>query len=296
MQQYTDGAEPTSIVQSFNGVLSFTDGELKFLFPSTTELKDRTWKANVWDRAAILTQSAYNPDATMDLNKTLFFPSGSTWKTPFTAGDPNTLTGDIISLTASQYTGADLASALQTAVRTVLGGVNVTWNEGRGRITFTCPGQSTLRFPTAEELRDKTWVASNWAPYSSQSFDTSSPRDFNGNLHFPGPSDFRSVTETLTVDLLPFREVFLHSSLTNFRTLKGGSGEKDCLCRIPVESAFGDINVFRNFGGQENSISASDQHFRSISFSFRAWDGTQIPMIHPVSIELCFLDSDPYAL
>ena len=127
LHQYTDGVgRPTAAVQYVDGVLSFTDGQAQFLFPSSAELQDRTWKANIWDHAATLTQSAYDPDATMDLNKTLHFMVGSPWRTPFVTGNLEIQTGAIISLPVSQYTGASLAPVLQTAVRTLLGNVNVT--------------------------------------------------------------------------------------------------------------------------------------------------------------------------
>ena len=82
-------------------------------------------------------------------------------------------------------------------------------------------------------------------------------------------------------------------SLTNFRTLKTGTGEKDCLARIPVDVAYGEVVVYRHLGPSD-ALSASDLHLRSVSFSFRDWAGNLVPINQPVVVELVFLDSDPY--
>jgi hypothetical protein len=53
---------------------------------------------------------------------------------------------------------------------------------------------------------------------------------------------------------------------------------------------------FRNFGGSENAIAASDKHFRQLTWTLRDWQGNVIPIQHPVSIEICFIDNDPFTL
>jgi len=51
---------------------------------------------------------------------------------------------------------------------------------------------------------------------------------------------------------------------------------------------------FRHLGPSD-ALSASDVHFRNVSFSFRDWRGQLVPIDQPVAIELVIVDSDPFA-
>jgi hypothetical protein len=190
-----------------------------------------------------------------------------------------------VTLPAGQYSGSSLAAYLTA-------NMNATVTiDGQGQLTFTAYRLQQLRFPTASELRDPAWQASNWVdtPYN-----VSDPQDINGQLHFPFPSSLKDVTVTSNIDLVPYREVYLHSSITEFRTLKL-SGERDCLARIPIDQDFGYVVVYRHLGPSD-SIGCSDKHFRVLSFSFRDWEGKLVPIDQPVTIELVFLENDPYTV
>jgi hypothetical protein len=195
-------------------------------------------------------------------------------------------------LPAGQYSGASLATALQSMLDTTQGPLSTTVVlDAQGQLTFSAQVGVTYQFPTASELRDPAWQASNWlgAPYN-----LSDPQDLNGQLHFPFPSSPKNVTVTSNIDLVPYREVYLHSSITEFRTLKL-SGERDCLARVPIDQDFGNVVVYRHLGPSD-SIGCSDKHFRVLSFSFRDWEGKLVPIDQPVTIELVFLENDPYTI
>ena len=148
------------------------------------------------------------------------------------------------------------------------------------------------------ELRSALWKAQNWDPLASSSlypYDPTNTGSLNSILYFPRPSSLKSSTVTGNIDLVPYREVYLHSSITQFRTLKSGTGEKDCLCRIPLEADYGFLNVYRHLGPSD-AIACSDQHLRTVSFSFRDWQGKLVPVDQPAVLELVFLDTDPYAM
>jgi hypothetical protein len=198
-----------------------------------------------------------------------------------------------IPLPEGQYTGQLLADVLQSAIQyNIRGTVTVTLDQTVGKITLSF--DRNVWIPTGENLRNKGWKSSNWDPYSTVDYSITNPKDFNSQLNLP-PSSFGLGITTGIVDLLPYREVFLHSSLTNFHTLKV-TGEKDCLIRIPLEAGYGEVINYRNYGGAENAIAASDKHFRQLTWTLRDWMGNVVPMQHPVSIEICFIDSDPFTM
>jgi hypothetical protein len=115
-------------------------------------------------------------------------------------------------------------------------------------------------------------------------------------LYFP-TSAYRETTTTGNIDLAPFREVYLHSNICNFNTLKTGSGNQDCLCRIPVTQDYGYVVSYRDYLGMADALSASDLKLRSVSFSLRDWAGRLVEsMTQPLVVELVFANTDPYEL
>ena len=204
----------------------------------------------------------------------------------------------MIPLSQQQYnTGADLAAALQTAVRSVNTNATVTFFANLGTLVIQSPPPWTLQFPTDRELRDASWRASSWDPYPTSwigGYDLSNPRDLNAQLYFPSPSVFREFTATGNIDLIPYREVYLSSSMTNFRTLQTGLGAQDILARIPIDVNYGEVVTFRAYN--HDGIAASDQHFRDLRFRFTDYAGRLVPIDQPVVIELVFLDSDPFSM
>ena len=95
-------------------------------------------------------------------------------------------------------------------------------------------------------------------------------------------------------DLAPIREVYLHSSLANNRTLHI-NGSRDCIARIPIDVNYGEVVSYR-YLGPTDAISCSDVHFRSISFQLRDYAGNIMPTGSFIVIELAFLDTDPYSM
>jgi hypothetical protein len=270
----------------------FNNPNRKYLFPSREQLRDPNWKALYWDPLDTLVRKEYTTTSTQDLNGALQFPSVVGIDNPIYA-TPVTRFAAAVKLPEGQYVGSILAGILQDVIHNTFGGtIAVIWNENAGRFVFTFDRDIWL--PTGDEIRNASWKANKWDPYSSFQYYTGNARDFNSQLNLP-PSTFTRNITTGVVDLLPYREVFLHSSLTNFHTLKA-NGEKDCLLRVPVDAGYGEIINFRNFGGAENAIAASDKHFRQLTWTLRDWQGNVVALEHPMSIELCFIDSDPFTM
>jgi hypothetical protein len=297
MRNYTDGVgKPTATVTFSDGALTFYDrlqdgAELHYLLPSGRQLRDPTWKATVWDPAQLLWRPRYDIANPMDLNRSLGLSWGTQYLSPFRTGQLQSKIASILPVPVGQYSGASLAAALQSLLQTKVTATVGFDSEGRLTVTSTVP----LQFPTDAELRDSAWRGLHWDAYDElqQPYDTTYPRDLNGQLFFPSPSAPALTTVTGNVDLAPYREVYLHSSLSNNLTLKT-SGERDCIARIPIDVDYGYVVSFRHLGPSD-ALSASDVHFRNVSFSFRDWRGQLVPIDQPVAIELVIVDSDPFA-
>ena len=74
---------------------------------------------------------------------------------------------------------------------------------------------------------------------NAAAYSLSDLRALNGQLFFPSPSALQTSTLTGNIDMTPYREVYLASSLTNYRTLQSGTGAKDILARIPIDVDYG---------------------------------------------------------
>ena len=96
------------------------------------------------------------------------------------------------------------------------------------------------------------------------------------------------------MDFSPVREIYLHSSLANNRTLHI-NGSRDCIARIPIDVFYGEVVSYRYLGPMD-AISCSDANFRVISFQLRDFVGNLLPPGSFVVIELSFLDTDPYTM
>jgi hypothetical protein len=281
-------------VTAANRVLTFNTGAawMTLELPSDAELRDPAWKAANW------TGADYSVLAPASYNASLRIPAASTFAvSTATPTLPPTTYALSLPLAKAQYnTGTLLATALQTALVTAAGaGAAVAFDTSLGTLTFTAPSGWLFQFPTDRELRDPSWRTANWDSVpNAAAYSLSDPKALNGQLFFPSPSAQRQSTLTGNIDMTPYREVYLASSLTNFRTLQSGTGAKDILARIPIDVDYGQIIAFRSY--THEAIAASDQHFRVMRFRFLDWLGRVVPIDQPVVIELVFLDSDPYAM
>ena len=212
------------------------------------------------------------------------------------AGDSEIAGNVIMNLSHGRYTGDSLASALQNGLRALTeeSTYSVTLKGFDGKLT--CSGRSA-RVPKDSELRSPAWKAAHWDnTFFHQAYDVSNPRSVNAILYFP-TSEFRETTVTGNIDLAPLREVYIHSSIGNFNTLRTGLGNQDCLCRVPVTEDFGYVVSYRDYLGMADALSASDLKLRTVSFSVRDWAGRLVDdLTQPLVIELVFADLNPCAM
>jgi hypothetical protein len=289
--QVTFGANCT--VTAANRVLTFNTGAawMSLKFPSDSELRDPLWKAANW------TGPDYSVLAPASYNASLRFAPSDFAVSTATPALPPTTYALVLPLAKAQYnTGTLLAAALQTAlVAASAAGASVSFDTGLGTLTFTAPSGWLFQLPLERELRDPNWRAAYWDSVpNAAAYDLSNPRSLNAQLMFVSPSSLRDSTLTMNIDMVPYREVYLSSSLTSFRTLQSGTGAKDILARIPIDVDYGQVVAFRAYN--TDAISASDQHFRVMHFRFTDHAGRIVPLDQQVVIELVFLDSDPFSM
>jgi len=194
---------------------------------------------------------------------------------------------------------------------------SITWNTSVGTFTIDFQAQAQGRYaymvPAASDIDTSVGylTAPGAAPGGFQVYDLALGRtipftrggkmqSINTILNMPSQAGQWIVYKTTPfqigiVDLAPVREVYLHSSLANSRTMHL-NGARDCIARIPIDVDFGQVVTYRHLGPTD-ALSCSDFHFRTIRFTLRDWSGNLVPQPFSfVVIELCFLDSDPYAL
>ena len=200
------------------------------------------------------------------------------------------------------YTPETLAPALQTALGSQ---ATVTWNPALGTYSFKWVQQGVLptnyQIPSYLDLDSwfQYWKCDVMAPAGvTYTPGPSKQQSINGLLNLPvtypkGPASYAGSTSGI-VDLAPMREVYLHSSLANNRTLHI-NGSKDWIARIPIDVDYGEVVQYR-YLGPTDALSSSDCHFRTIRFQLRDWAGNLAPTGSFVVIEICFLDTDPYAM
>jgi hypothetical protein len=199
-------------------------------------------------------------------------------------------------LPPNNYTGAALAAQLQSLLTGLVDfpAPTVTFDEGTGKVTFTAADdQHTLLIPSSEEIRRASWYDGVWNQFWSASpYHVDDPRDFNASMNWRPPAQFGATLTSGVVDLAVLREVYLHSSLTNFRTMTS-VGQKDCVARIPIDVGYGDIVSYRHFGTDSDAIPCNEMAFRNVRFSLRDAYGRLVPLDGYIALELCFTETLP---
>ena len=211
-------------------------------------------------------------------------------------------------LPPGNYAGTDFATLLRNAIATSVSwkDVAVTYNnDGYFNITVTnfdgnvpvdliIPNYAEIdKYQASLSCIDSSIHNPGLVPWAPGLKNLSINTILNMPLTYPNPT-WAVNFQTGIVDFSPVREIYLHSSLANNRTLHI-NGARDCIARIPIEVDFGQVVSYR-YLGPTDAISCSDANFRTISFQLRDFTGNLAPTGSFVVIELAFLDTDPYTM
>jgi hypothetical protein len=186
------------------------------------------------------------------------------------------------------YTGPQFAAQLQDVIRVFVPTATVSFSDGRLDID-SADATTWLYFPSADLLRSASWKKTNWDAAGGPGYDVFNPKSINGALN--APNEYLKVTETGLLNLQTCREVYVHSSLTNYSSL-APNGARDVIARIPITSSYGDLEAFRPFSTLDSeAVRTSQGNLSNIRMTITDAYGALVPLTHFVTYELTVLDT-----
>ena len=177
----------------------------------------------------------------------------------------------IITIPYGNYSGADLATELQTELAALL---VVSYNARRNNITITTAfNDQEFKIMTDNDVRTKL------SEIYLLNYDVNNPQTMNDILrNAEGNSIYYNSTNPYisgVLDLQPIRNIYMHSpNLTSFNTL-GPLGEKTIIKKIPVTSDFNTV-IFDQVMTSNDYIDCSRQTWQRLEFQLRDSKGNTI--------------------
>lgn len=189
----------------------------------------------------------------------------------------------ILQIPANNYTGATLATQIQTSLQVVLGNFTTTYDLNNHCITISNSNSNIqFRIPSDEELETTTYTTATILPGSSMTAlkpnALNSWNDLIGNTNTP-TSMYTTGTPFVSgmLDLLSIRNIFISSpNLGSFSTM-GARGESNIIKKVPVSSDFGYL-IIDSFTSPHDFLDCSRLTLGTIEFSLRDVKGNYIPL------------------
>jgi len=197
----------------------------------------------------------------------------------------------VITIPSGNYTGASLASALQTGLQKRFAWMTCVYNASKGTLTFNSDYpfrliQDLLALSlqdwgqTWKDVNDNVVTLADGALYS-----------ISGVLRFFTmiPAEEASTTfETEFLDLLNTHNIYMHCPNLGHYNCMGVRGENTIIKKIPVSSSFGYL-ILDSVVAPHDKIDVSKQLIKTLSFSLRNVHGNVINLHgSPVSFSLIF--------
>jgi hypothetical protein len=177
----------------------------------------------------------------------------------------------IITVPYGNYSGADLATELQTKLSTLLA---VSYNARRNNITITTGFEDQeFKVMTDSDVRTKL------NDIFDLTYDVNNPQTINDVLrNADGSSIFYDSTNPYVsgaLDLHLIRNIYMHSpNLTSFNTV-GPLGENTIIKKIPVTSEYNSV-IFDQVMTSNDYIDCSRQTWQRLEFQLRDAKGNTI--------------------
>jgi hypothetical protein len=166
-----------------------------------------------------------------------------------------------VQLTPGQYSGTDFATLIQVALRSgaalavgaPVTNITVAYDAPTGRLTISSPTY-LLQIYNTEELRDSWWVSRVW--YNPQNDRhgpalEGNPRDINRKM--PSPAGYSNSITTSPVDLVGLRELYIHSSVSDYNTLTS-NGMRDVIAVVTIDQDWGSLVTYRPIGLADQEV------------------------------------------
>ena len=181
----------------------------------------------------------------------------------------------IVTLDSKNYTGADLATELQTKMNNATGQQSntftVTYNAAKQTISIqTSQSSVILKILTTSDIATKMngqWVNPN--------YDASSPHDITSLLNLAeGESPYYSQNNSFStnISLQPVRNIYISSpNLGNFNTLSV-NGDSSIIKKVQVTAAYNQM-IFDNLMATNDFLDCSKQTLKTLEFHIKDVDG-----------------------
>ena len=206
-----------------------------------------------------------------------------------------------IKLEAGQYTSLTLPTLLQNALNagTNLSPVSyqVSYVAAQGCLQIQLQGsggvgQKKFLLPSEDELMSQQWLNNFW--YQAQGtaqVNVKDPKSIGDLLRLPSTSSLSTSILTGLIDISPQHVLYLHSSLSSFNQMGPRPGERDVICRIPVDVSYGYVVHYRHSTIEHDTFHVGGQSLRNISFRLTNAKGANVDLQGgQLSIELIFVE------
>jgi hypothetical protein len=198
----------------------------------------------------------------------------------------NTTTYNIITIPSTNYTGASLQAAVQTALNYFYNGLfSVSYDGLKNTIQIRITNGNSFKILTDSELStflNNTWTGTNYDPMTPNSCnDIITNRTINVHTYL---NPFISGM----INLSGFRSIYLTSStLSNFNTL-GAKGENNIIKKVVTASDFGYL-IVSDLESDHDFLDCSRMTLQTIDFQLQDVKGNSIPLHDsPISFTIVF--------
>ena len=198
----------------------------------------------------------------------------------------STTTCTILTIPSTNYTGASLATVVQTALSSAYPGLFVvTYDTAKNNLTIAITSNSSFKILTDHEL--STYSSNTW---TGLNYDSSFPNSCNDIItnRTAKVNTFVSPFVSGGLNLQGFRNIYLSSSnLSSFNTL-GAQGENTIVKKISTTSDFGYL-IIGGAVSDHDYLDCSRMTLNTIDFQIRDVKGNFIPFHdNPVSFTIVF--------
>jgi hypothetical protein len=198
----------------------------------------------------------------------------------------NTITCNIITIPSTNYTGASLQAAVQTALNYFYNGLFLVSYDGlKNTIQIRITNGNSFKILTDSEIStflNTTWTGPNYDPMTPNSCnDIITNKTFNVHTYL---NPFISGM----INLSGFRSLYISSSsLTNFNTL-GPKGELNIIKKVVTSSDFGYL-IVDDLASDHDFLDVSRMTLNTIDFQIKDVRGNIVPLHNsPVSFVIVF--------
>ena len=228
----------------------------RLVIPSLAEVTSPDWANNTWNGPL------YDPFNSDSLNDIFVGTSAlNQWTGTLSLPVSSAVININAGILPGQYTGAQLATELQTSIQQSTAGVTpnalvitVTYNATQGILNFTSPTYPIIIYD-AKLLRNPEWVGREW--YSPRNIRSGPPltsdlRDINTKLS--PPQTFANSFSSGQIDLSGVREIYVHSPTLSDGCSVTTDNRRDVIATVVCDVPWGQLVSYRPYSFAEREL------------------------------------------